>query len=186
MKIEAYLVDTIEKLLKDDKILLEIYLNIREYLHKFEGKKITKRALQPLTDIVNEAYGFEVKNVILEKHGNTYRIRYYAKSYQEYNTIDLCMLEGWETAIEHFSMEWFDKQHTRQIDYTRERIAKLENTEGQQKLIELVAEKSRALNELLAEFREFDDNDLMSPWRYHARECVNLDSLTKNYYFELV
>lgn len=186
MKMETYLVEKINKALTDDKILLEIFVNIREYVKKFEGKKITKRALQPITDIVNEAYGFEVKNVILEKHGNTYRVRYYAKSYQEYNTLDLCMLEDWEGAIEPFTMAWFDEQHSRQMDYTRERIAKLESTEDQEDLIRIVAEKARALNELLAEFRDITDNDkLMSPWRYHATECVNLDSLTKNYYFDL-
>ena len=183
---ETYLIEQINKALADDKRLLEIYVNIREYLENFEGKKITKRALQPITDIINEAYGFEVKNVILEKDGNTYRVRYYAKSYQEYNTIDLCMLEGWEGAIEPFTMEWFDKQHSRQMDYTRERIEKLEKTEDQEKLIKLVAKKARALNQLLTEFREFDNNKLMNPWRYHATECVNLDTLTKNYYFDLV
>jgi len=187
MKMETHLFETIEKALKDDRILLEIYLNIREYVKKFEGKKITKRAMQPITDIVNKAYGFEVRNVILEKNGNTYRVRYYAKSYQEYNTVDLCTLEDWEGAINPFSMAWFDEQHSRQIDYTRERIEKLENTEGQEKLVKMVTEKARALNELLADFREFTNNSkLMTPWRYHAEGCVNLDNLTKDYYFELV
>ena len=157
--------------------------NTKEFLL---GKKITKRALQSLTDIVNKAYGFEVRNVLLEKHCGTYQIRYYAKSYQEYNTIDLCTLDDWEGAIEPFNMAWFDEQHTRQMDYTRERIEKLENSEGQQELVDLVCKKARALNEALAEFREFNDNELMSPWRYHATECVNLDSLTKNYNFDLV
>ena len=142
--------------------------------------------MQPLTDIVNKAYGFEVRNVILEKSGNTYRVRYYAKSYQEYNTVDLCTLEDWEGSINPFAIAWFDDQHNRQIKYTRERIENLENTEGQDKLIKIVAEKARALNEMLAEFREFDDNELMAPWRYYARECVNLDKLTKDYDFNLV
>jgi len=186
MKMETYLIEKIEKSLKNDKILLEIYVNIREFLKKFEDKKITKRALPAITDIVNKAYGFEVKNVILEKNYNNYRVRYYAKSYEEYNTIDLCMLDDWEGAIEPFNMAWFDKEHSRQIEYTRERIAKLEDTEGQEKLVKMVSEKARALNELLADFREFDDIELMTPWRYHATECVNLDKLTKNYYFDLV
>jgi len=184
---ETYLIEKIEKALKDDRILLEIYVNIREYVKNFEGKKITKRALQSLTDIVNKAYGFKVRNVILEKSGNTYRVRYYAKSYQEYNTVDLCTLDDWEGAINPFTMAWFDKEHSRQIDYTRERIAKLENIEGQDKLVKMVAEKARVLNALLADFRDITDNDkLMNPWRYHATECVNLDSLTKNYYFDFV
>ena len=84
-------------------------------------------------------------------------------------------------------MAWFDNQHGRQIEYTRERIEKLEKTQDQDDLIKIVAEKARALNELLAEFRDMTQYDkLMSPWRYHATECVNLDSLTKNYYFDLV
>ena len=187
MKMETYLIEKIEKALANDKILLEIYVNIREYVKSFEGKKITKRALQPITDIINKAYGQECRYVGLEKDGNTYRVRYYFKSYQEYNTLDLCMLEGWEGAIEPFNMAWFDEQHNRQMDYTRERIEKLEKTKDQDELIKIVAEKARALNTALAEFRDMSQNDeLMSPWRYHATECVNLDSLTKNYYFDLV
>lgn len=182
---ETYLIEQINKRLKDDTIRLEILLNIREYLKKFEGKKITKRALQSLTNIVNEAYGFEVRNAYLEKSGNCYRLRYYAKHYQEYNTVDLCLLEEWEGAIGAFEMAWFDNDHESSINYLQKRIEKLENTEGQEKLVNLVSEKARALNEALEEFRSISRDNLIEPWWYVADDCVNLDSLSKQSHFDL-
>ena len=186
MKMETYLIEQINNRLKDDKTTVDIILNIREYLKKFEGKKITKRALQPITDIINEAYGEKVKHVGLEKSGNCYRVRYYLKSYQEYNTLDLCLLEDREGAIEPFNMAWYDNDNQSRVKYLQDRIAKLENTEGQEKLINLVSEKARALNTLLEEFRSINSDDLMEPWKYVADDCVNLSSMSRERYFELV
>ena len=68
----------------------------------------------------------------------------------------------------------------------KQRVAKLEDTEGQERLVNLVSEKARALNEALEEFRSISRQSLIEPWWYVADDCVNLDSLSKQRYFELV
>lgn len=186
MKMETYLIENINKKLQDDKIALEILLNIRTFVKNFEGKKITKRALQPIAEIINEAYGFEVRGVYLEKSGNCYTVRYYKESYQEYNTVDLCLLEEWEGAISPFDLEWYDNNHEYRIKHLRERIEKLEKSEAQEKLVNVVAEKARALNAALEDFRNLNREDLMEPWKYDIDDCVNVRSLTRELRFDLV